>query len=149
MKDAKLNIGCGRLKKQGYINLDISSEVDADIICDIRNGLPYKDNLFSEVNADCVLEQLDNKYQFLFVMNEIWRVLIPNGILSLTCPSAKFPCAFQDPWDNLRFTEETWSYLDENDQHYKQFGQHYGFKPWKNIQCKTNESGIMLVIIEA
>ena len=42
----KLNIGCGKNKLKGFINLDISPNVAPDIVRDIERGLPFGDNTF-------------------------------------------------------------------------------------------------------
>ena len=34
----KLNIGCGLKKKKGYINIDISKDVNPDRVVDVEKG---------------------------------------------------------------------------------------------------------------
>ena len=139
-----VNLGCGKLKKEGWLNIDISKEVNPDKVWDIRKGLPFlEDNSCEEVHAGCVLEQICGNEDFIKVMNEIFRVLKPEGKLTGYVPNANYPCAFQDPMDCRYFNNETWKYFDIKENHYQEFGKHYGFKPFTNITFSTNDSGIM------
>ena len=70
----KLNIGCGKNKLKGFINLDISPNVAPDIVRDIERGLPFGDNTFDEAVSSHTLEHIRD---LIFVMNEIWRVCKP------------------------------------------------------------------------
>ena len=140
----KLNIGCGKLyKEEGYINCDISAYVKADKYFDIGKTWPFPNNYAEEILCGCVLEQVHDNKDFINAMNEIWRVLKPDGVLIGYVPNANFPCAFQDPMDCRFFNEETWKYFDYKENAFVEFGEHYGFKPWRDISFATNDSGIM------
>lgn len=143
----KLNLGCGKDKKDGYVNLDISDKVSADIVCDIEDGLPFEVNYFDEVLAYNVLEQISNPKKFIFVMNELHRIIKENGSLTVRVPNADDICAFQDPMDIMRFTEESFTYLQYNHPRFEEFGRHYGFKPWliKRVKNAANVSSALLV----
>ncbi|HDD45196.1 MAG TPA: hypothetical protein ENG63_10115 [Candidatus Desulfofervidus auxilii] len=139
----KLNLGCGELYLKGYKNIDVSTDVKADEYYDIRTGIREPDNSVEEVLCGCILEQICSNEEFLFVMNEIWRVLKPDGKLIGYVPDASLPIAFQDPFDCRRFTKETFKYFDIDHIYYQRFGKHYGFKPWKVIKCFTADNGII------
>ena len=73
----KLDIGCGKNKKPGFIGLDISQDSNADIIATALQ-LPIKGETASEINCSHLAEHLyPNEAQQLF--NEIYRVLRPGG----------------------------------------------------------------------
>lgn len=126
----RLNIGCGNDKREGYINLDVSPDVNPDVVRDIKRGLPFNDNTFERVLAHNVLTQLLDSKDFLFVMNELWRVAIPCGIIQIRVPHASDICSHQDPMDCRLFTEESFTYMDGKHRRYEQYGKHYGFKPF-------------------
>jgi SAM-dependent methyltransferase len=68
----KLNLGCGEFKKEGYLNLDISSAVRPDLIHNLNVfPYPFHDGQFDLVEADHVLEHLENPF---LVMKELHRV---------------------------------------------------------------------------
>ena len=80
----KLDLGCGPYKKQGYIGVDKFPYPNVDCICDIDKGLPqFKDNSVDEIYTSHFLEHTQN---FEFVMEEIWRVMKPHGILEVIVP---------------------------------------------------------------
>ena len=61
IKDKKLNLGSGQFPKQSYVNLDINSNAKADVFHDLNNfPYPFRNNSFSLIEADHVLEHLKN-----------------------------------------------------------------------------------------
>jgi ubiquinone/menaquinone biosynthesis C-methylase UbiE len=136
----KLNIGCGRDYREGYLNVDISPEVGADVVCDIQKDIPFGDNEFDEVLCNNVLTQIADSDKFLFVMNELWR--ITKGSVIVRVPLATHPCAFQDPMDSRRFTEESFTYMEDGHRRYEQYGKHYGFKPFTVELLENNGAQI-------
>lgn len=129
MQGIKLNIGCGRDYREGYVNIDISSLVDADIVLDILEGLPYSNNSVGEIVINNVLTQIESGEDFIFVMNELHRVC--RGDIYVRVPNAKDICSFQDPMDCRRFTDQTFTYMQAGHRRYEQYGKHYGFKPFR------------------
>ena len=84
-KTNKLHLGCGSVYKQGWINIDIDSEV-ADLKHDLREPLPFEDESIDFIFAEHFIEHLaqaDAKKLLL----ECFRVLKRNGVLRLTTPS--------------------------------------------------------------
>ena len=79
----KLNIGCGYVKKEGFINIDISKSVNPDTVVDIEKGLPFKDNTFDYIYSSNVLEEIRPQY-WSFVLSEISRVAKDGCILELS-----------------------------------------------------------------
>ena len=138
-----LNLGCGKKTLPNAINLDIKDGEGIDTVCDIRKGLPYQDETFKEIICDYVLCQIHFPAEFKFVMNEIWRVLKPKGILKLKVPNARFPCAFQDPMDCRYFVKETFDYF--NKEHYRFTEFNYGFKPWIIIKIEKEREDRLYV----
>jgi|TARA_Y100000031_G_scaffold157149_1_gene216774 SAM-dependent methyltransferase len=89
----KLNLGCGQFPKQGYVNLDISSNAKADVSHNLNEfPYPFEDNSFSLIEADHVLEHLGDSAK---VMKELHRILEPNGKLIIRVPH--FSRGFTNP----------------------------------------------------
>lgn len=140
----KLRIGCGFDQEGDYVNLDISDVCNPDIVHDVRNGLPmFEDNKFDEVQAWGILEMILPNEEFRLVLNEIWRVLKPNGVLDGQVPSTDPRVLMIDPFDRRWFHPETWKYFDYRENAYKQFGKIYKLNPWIADDSKINDNGIL------
>jgi hypothetical protein len=126
----RLNIGCGRDHREGYINADISPDVGADEVFDITKGIPHGPNVFEEVVVNNVLCQICDSKDFIHAMNDLHRVTKPMASIYIRVPNASHPCAFQDPMDCRRFTDQTFTYMQDGHRRYEQYGKHYGFKPF-------------------
>jgi len=79
----KLDVGCGLVKKPGYVGVDIIPAPGVDVVCDVEKGLPYRDNSVDEIYTSGFLEHV---CKFKFVMEEFWRVLKPHGIIEVKVP---------------------------------------------------------------
>lgn len=108
-KDLKVNLGGGRNTEEGYINIDICSFPEVDIVHDVSKGIPLPDNSVVEVKARHVLEHIADTIK---IMEEIHRVCRDEAIIKIKVPYAKSDGAFKDPTHKSFFTEETFYYFD-------------------------------------
>ena len=130
-----INLGCGSKPHKDATNIDIYKGEGIDIVCDIKKGLPFKDNSIKEARAEYFLQQILENEKFVFVMNEIWRVLEPSGIFNFTVPNVRYSAALKDPFDCRYFTKETFDYFDQSHRRYEYY-KGYGFKPWKVLNIE-------------
>lgn len=80
----KLNLGCGEFKKEGYINVDISDWGEPDLVHDLNNiPYPFDDYMFDLIEADHILEHLEEPFK---VMAELNRILNQKGKLIIRVP---------------------------------------------------------------
>lgn len=79
-----LHLGCGRLKLDNFINVDITSET-ADMKLDINDLSIFKNRSVNEIYICHVLEHINRK-QILNLILEWNRVLQKNGILRIAVP---------------------------------------------------------------
>jgi predicted SAM-dependent methyltransferase len=56
----KIDLGCGRRKKPGYIGLDVMPSDDVDIVCDLGQGIPLRSNVAISVYSNQVLEHIQD-----------------------------------------------------------------------------------------
>ena len=143
-----LSIGCGKLHEKSieeveWVNLDKSSNVNPDIVRDITRGLPFNNEWFDHIKAYCCLGQIVDNDDFLFVMNEIWRVLKSGGNVFIYLPHKDREFCYLDPFNQRRTNEEHWLGFDETNRQWIDHGSYYGFKPWRNVEAKTNPQGFL------
>ncbi len=110
--ELKLNLGCGMIHSKGYVNIDIDQVAAPDLLLDVEEGLPYEDNTVDEVRAIDFLEHI-HQDKVVFVMQEIHRVLKPQGVLHYYTPSTDGRGAFQDPDHRSYWNMNTWMYFTD------------------------------------
>jgi len=80
-KKVKIDIGCGKNKKEGFIGIDIDPNSDADIIASALD-LPFEESSVDEINCSHLVEHFwPEEAQKFF--DEIYRVLKKGGIANL------------------------------------------------------------------
>lgn len=76
----KLNVGCGEAKYFGWVNIDI--EPGADLVMDVRKGLPFDDNSVDFIYNEHLLEHLAFE-EGEKVLREFKRCLKKAGVLRI------------------------------------------------------------------
>lgn len=95
--ELRLNLGCGQTKLDGWTGIDISPNSGADIIHDLTVvPWPFDSESVTEVQAAHFLEHLTGAQRMDF-MNELWRILKPEGTATIVTPYGGSYRAFQDP----------------------------------------------------
>lgn len=97
----RLNLGCGRDLRAGYLNVDRSDGVGADLVWDLATGpLPLVASSFEEILALDVLEHVEDVPAFF---EEAHRLLVPGGELRITTPHFSCSNSFTDPTHRHHF----------------------------------------------
>jgi ubiquinone/menaquinone biosynthesis C-methylase UbiE len=90
----KLNLGCGKDIKKGYINVDITEFEGTDKTFDFNHfPYPFSDNEFDEIYSDNVLEHLDD---LTMVMKELHRITRAEGTIRIIVPYYNCYGAYND-----------------------------------------------------
>jgi len=87
----RLHLGCGPKIKNGWINIDLSSQ--ADITLDMREPLPFLANSCAIIYSEHFLEHIDYPEQTQLFLKECYRVLEPGGLFSVGVPDTEWPLA--------------------------------------------------------
>jgi predicted O-linked N-acetylglucosamine transferase (SPINDLY family)/predicted SAM-dependent methyltransferase/GT2 family glycosyltransferase len=89
-KPYKLHIGCGQNIFTDWINIDIEeNHPQIDLLCDVRNGLPFENESCSFIYNEHVLEHLTAE-EGVYFLQECKRVLQPGGILRVAMPNLEY-----------------------------------------------------------
>ena len=82
----KLNLGCGRRKLLGYVNVDAQAMEDPDVVCDLGiEQWPWADNSVDAALASHVLEHLPGESFFHF-LRELYRVCKAGATIDVVLP---------------------------------------------------------------
>lgn len=107
----KLTIGCGRIIRKGYVNLDKIKLKGVNVVHDLNKfPYPFKDNTFDEILGENILEHLDDVMK---VMEELHRISKSNAIIKLTVPTPTSADYFTDPTHKHAFTTRSFMYFEE------------------------------------
>ena len=120
MKPIRLHLGCGLRKLEGYINCDISKDVNPDIVVDIANlSKKFKPNSVDEILIEHTLEHVKD---FEKAMKEMHKVLKPSGRTVIVVPYAGIASAFH-PYHFWYFSKESFDPFHKDDwrRHYYDF----------------------------
>ena len=105
----KVDLGGGLYPRPGYTTIDMQ---DADITCDLNDGIPLDDNSVGVINASHVIEHLRDPIK---TMREIHRVLAHGGWAFIEVPSTDGRGAWQDPTHVSFWNEHSfWYYTNKN-----------------------------------
>ena len=84
-KIMRLNLGCGKDHKEGYINIDKISVPGVDMAYDLEKlPYPFKNNSVDEIYVSHILEHLDLPVKDF--LEEAKRILKTGGIIKLRVP---------------------------------------------------------------
>ena len=140
-KSISLDLGCGFNPVNPFgcsevFGLDLYEDVDNNIYkCNLGfDKLPFENNTFDYITAIDLIEHIprfalknnESLTPFIFLMNEVWRVLKKDGIFLSFTPVFPFLGSFQDPTHNNIITHSTYKYYFSNTKH--SIASHYGIK---------------------
>ena len=141
----KLDICCGA-SKQGpdWVGIDIQELPGVDIIHDIHvHPWPLPDECCIAAIASHIVEHIPTvmitekgtRFPFIEFMNEVWRIMKPDGQFAIISPHGASEGFLQDPTHCHPFNQATFAYFDPlvGEGNLYRF---YKPKPWK---IKTDE----------
>ncbi|MHC5719200.1 MAG: class I SAM-dependent methyltransferase, partial [Nostoc sp.] len=100
-----LNLGCGHIIMQDYINVDQRGLNGVDVIADIGN-LPFEKGTVAEIYNAHVIEHFTEYEIINHILSYWYELLKTGGKMVIVCPDAKSMIVDyvngQLSWDNLR-----------------------------------------------
>jgi SAM-dependent methyltransferase len=107
-----LSIGCGnKPPAPDLVRLDICADVEPDVVWDLdRLPYPFENESFTEIECFDVIEHLSN---ISATLQEIHRILEPNGILKITTPHFSCANSYVDPTHKYHLSYFSFDYFCE------------------------------------
>lgn len=108
----RLNMGCGYLKHDGFVNADISTMVNPDVVVDFSKPKweAFKDNEFNHIVAKDILEHIPG--DFCNVIKEMYRISKNGAIWELQFPHHRCDHAVNDPTHIRMLTQSAFQMFD-------------------------------------
>lgn len=138
----RLDLACGDSKREGFRGVDRVKTKSTDIVHDLlKFPWPFADESTIECHISHFIEhipmiEVNGVDLFFRFFDEIYRILVPKGRVSIVAPYYSSVRAWQDPTHRRTISERTFLYLnkqwrEENKlAHYKvncDFGFSYGY----------------------
>jgi predicted SAM-dependent methyltransferase len=85
-RELRLHLGSGLVRKDGWVNIDLAG-APANLIWDLKRGIPFEDGSVDAVFHEHLLEHLTIREGFELT-RECLRALRPGGVLRVAVPDA-------------------------------------------------------------
>ena len=87
-KKLKVNLGCGKNIKPGWINVDSWKRANLDLVCDLSKDFPFQEGTCSFIYSEHFIEHLDwlDGYELL---GKCYSALEENGTFRIVFPDFK------------------------------------------------------------
>ena len=86
---AKINMGCGPHRKEGFLNIDLFP--GGDLTLDLRRNLPFDSNCCEMIFSEHCFEHIDYPDTISHLFRECFRILKPGGMLRFSVPDTEWP----------------------------------------------------------
>ena len=138
-----LDVGCGEFKKPDCVGMDVRRVKGVDVVHDCEVvPWPFAGDTFTRVIMSHLVEHL-KPWLIINIMDEVWRILKPGGILMLAMPYAGSFGHWQDPTHIRPWNEATATYFDPD----KPLYGIYKPKPWKiEANVWRNDGNLEIVL---
>lgn len=141
----RLDLGCGENRSKGYIGMDRRPLPTVDIVWDAQDfPYPIPDDSCITILMSHLWEHIEPKYR-IDLINELWRIMKPDGQLLISSPYYLSIGASQDPTHYTCPNEYTFLYFNPESTLYPI----YKPKPWRIIVNRYLHNGNLEVIMEA
>jgi SAM-dependent methyltransferase len=109
---AVLNLGCGRKRRAGAINVDRTARTSPDVVHDLDvRPWPFPNDEFDEAFAFDVIEHL---HDVVATMEELHRVCRKGARVEITVPHFSSANAFTDPTHRHFFSRFSFDYFADS-----------------------------------
>lgn len=129
----KLNIGCGEVRREGWLNIDKFDSGQQDLIADVEGAIPLPDGCATEILLDNVIEHVES---IPVTMRELRRLLALGGRVTLITPHYTSSSSWRDPTHRWHLSAQSFDmFCKERNAHY------LGGKQFRMVERKLSFGG--------
>ena len=133
-----LDVGCGDNKQQNCVGMDRRQMEGVDVVHDAEVlPWPFEKDTFSRIVMSHLMEHL-KPWLAIDIMNEMWRIMKPEGVLMMVMPYPGSYGHWHDPTHIKPWNEATARYFDPDCPDLYTI---YKPKPWKIEGCAWRNDG--------
>ncbi len=115
----KLDLACGQTPREGFEGVDAYAPNPKHKVDLLQFPWPWQDSSVDEIFCSHFIEHIPmeeraGKDLFFCFFDECYRILKPNGIMTVICPSARSNRAFMDPTHRRFIVGESFLYLSDS-----------------------------------
>lgn len=138
----RLNLGCGREYRPGWINVDKDPTVEPDVLFDLDHPVwPFEDNSADFILLKFVLEHVgQSTVVFNNIMRELYRVAKPDAVIEIQARHPQHSDFFDDPTCVRKITPEVLAFYDQ--------GVGETWRPSTNRELKRSLTPVLKVDFE-
>lgn len=137
-KDRNFDVGCGSIKEDGFIGVDIRNLPGVDIVHDLNmTPWPIQSESADMIIASHVIEHVSCAVSF---MSEIYRILKKNGKAVIRYPHYSQRHTFRDPTHKRFMTLESLDYFIIGSELFGEYSD-FGFEVISKIFHTDNDIG--------
>ncbi len=137
----KLNAGCGREHRAGWLNADRRCLPGVELVFDLERPWPFAANSLQGAELRDVMEHLED---VVFAMDEACRVLQPEALLEIRGPHADGKDVWLDVTHRRAFVEHSFDHFDWSTPLGQQF--RYGMASWQRLHVERTANAIRFVL---
>jgi SAM-dependent methyltransferase len=119
----KLNLGCGKVIRPGWVNHDIMPGDGVDVIYDLETcgiePFPLADDTVDEIHAAHLIEHIDRVLPF---MQEMWRIARNGCVFDLRLPFGATDMAWADPTHKRPYYIRSFDYFQQPFYNFADYG---------------------------
>jgi len=140
---SRLNLGCGEDYKLGWVNLDYNPKIEPDIVWDMNKiPLPFKNNTFSEILLNHVLEHFNEPLE---IINELWRIGKNGCRIIIRVPHWSCYYAYSDLTHRSFYTSRNFMHFNNDDTNY--YNKNIKFRTKSKLNFRSSKNKLSNAIL--
>lgn len=142
----QIDLGCGKNKQTGFIGVDRYPIPGVDVLVNLNERLPFRDDTVDLIFASHSLEHVEN---ILAIMKEIYRICKHGAQLCVVAPYSEQKLNVANPYHYSQFNEHTprfWTSHPESPIDLEEFN-HPQAPEWGLASSDHSDSGIDIRLV--